>query len=67
MRYGFSRVVDFIRYTINGTNAKLVLKEPSDYRIVAKKILLQNIRMLITFVRNQKFILQKTTKNFFQG
>ncbi|MCK5719093.1 MAG: NYN domain-containing protein [Thiomargarita sp.] len=31
---GFSRLVDFIRYVINDTKLKLVLKEPSDYRII---------------------------------
>jgi len=36
IRYGFARSVDFIRYTIKNSNAKLVLKEPSDYRIISK-------------------------------
>lgn len=35
-RYGFSRFVDYIRFTIQDTQAQLILNEPSDYRIASK-------------------------------
>jgi hypothetical protein len=38
VKYGFSRSVDFIRFVIKDTDAKLILKEPSDYRIVRKGV-----------------------------
>jgi uncharacterized LabA/DUF88 family protein len=33
-RFGFARLSDFVRYIFSNSNYKLVLKEPSDYRIV---------------------------------
>jgi uncharacterized protein (TIGR00288 family) len=33
-RFGFARLSDFVRYIFSGSDYKLVLKEPSDYRIV---------------------------------
>lgn len=35
-RFGFLKLSDFIRYVLNDSGFKLVLKEPSDYRIVAR-------------------------------
>jgi uncharacterized LabA/DUF88 family protein len=37
-KFGFGKFVDFIRYTILDTDMKLVLKEPSDYRLLKKSI-----------------------------
>ena len=36
LQCGFIRLVDFIRYASYGTRCKLVLKPPSDYRLVLK-------------------------------
>ncbi len=34
IKYGFPKFVDFVRHTIHGSTLKLVLKEPSDYRLI---------------------------------
>jgi uncharacterized LabA/DUF88 family protein len=36
IKYGFGKLVDFVRYVIKDTNTKLVLKEPSEYRLMLK-------------------------------
>jgi uncharacterized LabA/DUF88 family protein len=35
-QFGFARLSDFVRYILRNTNFKLMLKEPSDYRILHK-------------------------------
>ena len=37
-KIGFARFIDFIRYILKNTNFKLILKEPSEYRIIHKDI-----------------------------
>jgi len=39
---GFSKLVDFLRFTLKNTPLKLVLKEPSEYRITFKENSLNN-------------------------
>ena len=41
-QFGFAKLTDFIRYILKDTNLKLVLKEPSEYRIVFSNINLPN-------------------------
>ena len=41
-QFGFAKLTDFIRYVLKDTDLKLVLKEPSEYRIVFKNINLPN-------------------------
>jgi uncharacterized protein (TIGR00288 family) len=38
LKYGFGKFVDFIRFAVNGSGIKLVLKEPSEYRLVMNEI-----------------------------
>ncbi len=42
LKYGFGKFVDFIRYAINGTGVKLLLKEPSEYRLVLSETFIQD-------------------------
>ena len=67
LQCGFLKLVDFIRYVTNGTRCKLVLKPPSDYRLVLKNSTvngfedvepLKDIEELHTF-ENYKKILAK--------
>jgi len=37
-QFGFIKLTDFIRYVLKDTNLKLVLKEPSEYRVVFKHV-----------------------------
>jgi uncharacterized LabA/DUF88 family protein len=40
-QFGFARLSDFIRYILKDTDFKLILKEPSDYRILHKDYFLK--------------------------
>lgn len=35
-KYGFGKLIDFIRYIIKDTDVKLILKKPSEYRLILK-------------------------------
>ena len=37
-QFGFIKLTDFIRYVLKDTNLKLVLKEPSEYRVVFENV-----------------------------
>jgi uncharacterized LabA/DUF88 family protein len=38
LQHGFLRLVDFIRYIVNGTKCKLICRPPSDYRLVLDSV-----------------------------
>ena len=71
---GFITFVDFIRYITCDTNIKLVLKSPSDYRLVFKGVSLDNFEDVICIkklgnintIDNYKKLLEKGKPTFKQ-
>ncbi len=45
-QFGFIKLTDFIRYILKGTNLKLVLREPSEYRVVFNNVELPDFKTI---------------------